>query len=608
MRPRGPDDSGLEIRENAVFAHRRLAIRDADAGRQPWMADDGSCVLVYNGEIYNDDELRAHLQHRGHRFRTRCDTEVVMAAWQEWGPACVEHLCGMFALGVYDFREDLLFLARDRFGVKPLFLTCLGETLVFASSVGALLKHPDLHARPNMRAVSHYLTTFRLTLGRETLFEDVWQLLPGERLIRQHGRIRIDRYWDYPADEADMSYDEAVDLLEGHLERAVQSRLVSDVPVGMFLSGGVDSNTIACMIREPSAGRLVGQCGGGPDDRHEDFRHARACAEHAGFEFGEVRVSAEEYAECWLRMIGEQALPLATPSDVIIFRLSQQMKRSVGVVLGGEGADEILCGYSVPHWAGHDFDGARAIASGRWQFGSTAARLFQDSFEAQYGRRRFSAPVEHYFALNSLIPTRVKPSLLREHIWEQADEDRAMWDYYASRYDAVRALPTSRQHATLLHQINLESLLARLDGSTMLASLEARVPYTDHRLVEAMVRVPYHFKIDVAHRERTPHLCSAALAKRGTLESKRVLRTVAGRMMPAALAQRKKQSFPTPVEGWIAGPWQETIRRTLCDSPFGNEVFQPEALRELAETIPATGMTLWPIVNLLHWGDMQFAA
>ena len=605
MTSRGPDAAGLFERRNMAFGHRRLCIRDLEGGSQPWISEDGQCVLVYNGEIYNDDALRQELTSRGHRFRSTSDTEVVLEAYREWGEDCPRHLNGMFAFGIYDFRDDSLLLVRDRFGIKPLFLTEAAGQLIFASSPAALLKHPNVSRRPCWPAISHYLTTFRLTLGRATMFDGIRQLLPGEILSVHDGKQRIRRYWDYPtATENNPNYGDAVGQLRGLLERAVRDRLVSDVPVGMFLSGGVDSNTIACLVGNALPGRPAARCGGG--DNSPDFEPARRCAEQTGFDFDEVRVGPQEYWRCWQEMLAACEMPLSTPTDVILYRLAAEMKKSVGVVLGGEGADELLCGYAVSAWAGHDFDMARQLAEGIWPGRTNRARRCRESLRAQYGRVRFDSPVDHYFSLNSLIPTAAKPRLFQPAVWRQTEEDRPMWNHYRTLLDDQPQISTTDRYARLLHRVNLEGLLSRLDNATMLAGLEARVPYTDHRLVEAMWTLPRRFRIDVAPEEPEPYLASAALERRGTLRSKRVLRSVAETLMPPERAHRPKASFPTPVADWLSGPWADQVGGILLGSEFGRQVFRPAALDELADHIPQAGMWLWPLVNLLTWGDRQF--
>jgi asparagine synthase (glutamine-hydrolysing) len=607
MAPRGPDGCGLFERRNVVLAHRRLAIRDANGGAQPWVSDDGQCLLVYNGEIYNDGSLKRELCSLGHHFRTHCDTEVVMAAYRQWGRRCVHHLRGMFAFGIYDFRDHSLFLARDRFGIKPLYFTEQNRRLVFASSIAALLRHPAVAPSPNLPVISHYLSTFRITLGAETFYTGIRQLLPGEILEWRDGRIRTERYWNHPAEEdRSLPFADAAGALESLLHEAVHLRLVSDVPVGMFLSGGVDSNTIACLARAATPGRITGYCGGS-DGASPDFDSARHCARHAGFDYDEVSVSASDYLARWQWMLEQNAVPLSTPTDVILFELARRAKQSVGVVLGGEGADELLCGYAVAHWAGYDYDRQQQLVHGRWPASAAAARVFRRSLRRQYGRDAFDSQAEHYLAANSLIPSEIKSALFQPGVWREVDEDRRHSDYYRGLFEELGDVPTARKHAVVLHRVNLEGLLSRLDSSTMLAGLEARVPFTDHHLVEAMFRVPLHHKIDLCDGESPAHWASADLEQRGSLRAKRILRTVADRLMPAALARRKKASFPTPVAAWMAGPWKKWVRHRLLHSPFGKALFQERTLQELAGHIPEMGLRLWPLLNVLAWGDRQFA-
>ncbi len=607
MKSRGPDDAGLFIKQNVAMAHRRLAIRDLQAGRQPWLSDDEQTVLVYNGELYNDGELRTVLRTAGHQFRTRCDTEVVMAAYRQWGADCIRRFRGMFALGIYDFRDRSLLLARDRFGVKPLFLTQVGDDWLFASAIAALLRHPRLSRAPDWATVSHYLTTFRTTLGRRTLYQGIWQLLPGEYLEWRDGQVRIASYATLPT-EVDNStdFEEAVDEFQHRLAEAVARRLVSDVPVGMFLSGGVDSNTLACLMRETSGIGHVGYCGGGADGPEDDFHAAAHCARHVGFEYGDVRLSHRTYHEYWLEMVRQLAVPLSTPSDVILYALARSMKPRVGVVLGGEGADELLCGYAVSHWSGHDYERSCALARGTWPGTSVSARLFRASLQRQYGRDRFLSEVDHYLSINGLVPIAAKPMLYQPHVWRDLEQDRPIIEFYAAELANWPDLPTSRKYTLLLHRINLEGLLSRLDAATMLAGLEARVPYTDAPLVEWVLRLPESYRIGVSEHEQAPWLASAELQRRGSLESKRLLRRLARRLMPRTLAERPKASFPTPVQRWLKDPWARWARHSLKSSRFARELFRLEAIDELADDVPTLGMWLWPMLNLLLWGEREF--
>lgn len=609
MTDRGPDGAGLLLRGNVVLAHRRLAIRDPAGGHQPWVSDDGSVAVVYNGEIYNDAELRDALSRQGFRFRTRCDTELIPAAYEAWGVDCVDRLRGDFAFGLYDFRRQRLLLARDRCGVKPLFFAWFDAFFVFASTVKAIRRHPACRAKPNWRVLSHYLTTLRLTLGRETVFDGISTLRPGERLVLERGRVTVDRYWEPPAEQPHDDFAAAADAFESRLREATRIRLAGDVPAGLFLSGGVDSNALACVVRDETGAGLPAGCGVGQQPATappSDAAYAATAARHAGCELETTVVGPHEYREIWLGLLDDYDTPVSTPTDVILFRLSEAMRRSAGFVLGGEGADELLCGYAVPHFSGHDFDRSRRLDRGQWSPPPHVRRLFRASLRRGYDREAFGSPAEHYFALNSLIPSAAKAGLLRPTVWETAGRDEPMMTCYDAQLAGPGDASPSVRLARLLHRVNLEALLSRLDSAAMGASLEVRPVYTDHLLVEESFRLPERFKIALAEEEQAPFLSAADLSSRGSLREKRLLRTVAARLMPVRLANRPKASFPTPVAAWLGGEWSGWARRTLCESRFAAAMLRPEAVRELADNPAGAGMWLWPILNVALWGDRQF--
>ncbi len=601
MTSRGPDGAGLFEHRNVALASRLLAIRaDAAAGQQPLVSPDGACALVYNGEIYNNDELRAELQYAGFTFDSPCDTATVLAAYQHWGEEFVKKLRGMFALGIYDFRNDSLLLARDRCGMKPLFLAEIDGVLVFASTVRAIIEHPGYNRRPHWPAVSHYITTGRNVLHRETLFEGIRQLLPAEVLQWRSGNVQLSTYWDYPDEIANApSYEEATQLLQQELAATTQLHLASQQPAGLFLSGGLDSSTLACMLSEQNTPAGVGY---GTDDPGSDGEFAAKAAAHAGLPLTAVEVTQEQYLETWQWMITETATPLGTPSDVIIYHLSQAMKQQTSVVLGGEGADELLGGYPATHWAGHDYARSLQLASGEWPGGEISANRFRESMTETYGRAEFASEVDFFFNVSSFVPARGTAMLMKQWASEKAERESRMWTHYAARLAELSHLPPLRKYMVLLHQINLEHLLRRLDTATMLAGLESRVPFCDHVLMEKMWQLPDAYKLDTTAED---HLSMTAsdLHANDALRSKRLLRSVAAGMLPAELANRRKVSFTTPVEYWLHTPWRDWMQHKLTTSPFAKAVFNEEPLTGLTEAAHLVGMLAWPVVNIVLWGD-----
>ncbi len=580
MQARGPDDAGLvRPTPRAVLAHRRLSIRDPAQGNQPWVSADGRWTLAYNGELYNTAEL---VEQTSVRFpqplATRCDTEVLMRVLQTEEADAPARLRGMFAWGAYDARAERLILARDRFGIKPLYFMSSGHEFVFASSVKPLLRYARSRPAVNSRALTHYLQTLRLTLGLETLWEGIFSLPPAHRLVLDQNGLSLERYWDYPQGTAWSSPDQACEALREQLAEAVQIRLVSDVPVGMLLSGGVDSCLLGSYVREELGPRFIAECGGGERPRESDTTPltdsetglAAETARYLGCQFRAVEVTEEEYRALWRELIAESGQPLATPSDVIIYRLAQSLKQQVGVVLGGEGADELFGGYAPIHGLALTQTPDGKLVQGAY---SPAAR---------------ATLVERYLNASELIPATGLHLLLRDSPVESLEVIR---NHYLHLLGEETSSPFSGM-LRLLHTANLESLLSRLDRATMAASLEARVPFTDHILVERFWNLPVEYCLPggLAHFANLP-------------PGKWLLRQLALTRLPREIAARPKASFPTPVPAWLADRWGAWGRDLLLSSPLLHELFQTEPLQELAEHPAQAGLWQWPLLNLALWDE-----
>jgi asparagine synthase (glutamine-hydrolysing) len=613
MTDRGPDGCGFFRDRNITLAHRRLAIRDVANGQQPWISQNRRFVIVYNGEIYNDHEIAGRLMDHGVTLRSKCDTEVLVEAWSLWGKDCIGMLRGMFAFGVVDLLTGKTWLVRDRFGVKPLFYAQVGNDFVFASSIGAIRKHPQFSSAPNATAISHYMQTLRITMGKETFFQNVYTLLPAEIVEIENGRLNHQQYWNLAdhcfnerQDFERQDFQSAAEEVHELLGEAVKLRLKSDVAVGMMMSGGVDSNILATTVKGQATSAMIGVCGGGtaaksPAATDGDFEYAQECAMTLGLDYAEVRVSAEQYLESWQYLVKHLDSPLATPSDPIIYQIAKRLRNFCGVALGGEGADEAFCGYEVQHWSGNDFERAKNLAS----LDEHQAQQVRNSLVKQYGSDSFGSISDHYLYANTLIPQSAHNALFADRFLA-AETHAKVAGHYQSAFDAHAGLPYAQRYANVLLSVNLESLLRRLDTSTMAAGLEARVPYTDHLLVEKALSLPHSFKIDVCPSESQPWLSSLELSQRGSLRSKRMLRKIAHGILPERLANRPKKSFPTPLASWLSGDLKDWVTNKLQNSSFAEHVFKPAALNELASGPPELSLWNWPVVNTILWGESCF--
>jgi asparagine synthase (glutamine-hydrolysing) len=589
---RGPDQAGLVVDGRAGLGHRRLSIIDLAHGRQPMASADASAWITYNGEIYNFRELRARLEARGCNFTTRSDTEVVLRAYEVFGERCVEHLRGMFALAIWDRRRQKLFLARDRLGIKPLYYAMSGAELLFASEIKAILAAGSLRPQFNAAILPEFLAT-RYVAGSETFFADVHKLLPGHVLSWSPGApVEERRYWRLPAavDGVVTPLPVRARELRARLEDAVHSHLVSDVPLGVFLSGGIDSTGLAALMAPRVAGPLQTFAVGFDDPASNELGYARLAADAIGAVHREVVVSAQEYFGALPKLVWHEDEPIAFPSSIPLYFVSKLARQHVKVVMTGEGADELFLGYNryrVTAWnerLGRIYraalpagarDGVRTLV-GRlpWRMQRHAARTF---LALAAGPR--AAFCENF----AVFPESVQSQLLAEPALLAAR------DPYAAAlrcYDEAPGGALERMgHADL--QTYLVELLMKQDQMSMAASLESRVPFLDHELVEHVAALPGACKV------------------RGW-QTKAILREALRDVVPQPILSRPKLGFPTPVGRWLRQPFAPLLRELVCGGrAAARGLFDRATLARLVEEHGNGrrdhGDRLWLLLNLEVW-------
>ena len=610
MARRGPDDEGVFQAPGVALGHRRLAVIDPVGARQPWVDAVTGTALAYNGEVYNFRDLRRDLIRRGHTFRSESDTEVLLRSYLEWGPACVAQLRGMFAFAVFDPRDRSLLLGRDRFGVKPLFYAADDEQLLFASAVPALLRLLGRTATLNLPAVSHYLSTIRTTFGDQTLYDGIHCLLPGHclRCCRGGSELRQHQYWEPPVvpagDKPDVAAAAAAERVRDLVEEAVTEQLVSDVPLGGFVSGGLDSTVIASVASRRTGGRFSAYSVGYDLEGFHEWPFVEAASRACHVPCRQIHLGVDTYPDDWCRLIDWKGLPLSTPNEVPIWHLASALRQEFTVALSGEGSDELFGGYVLPYFSAFDYDRARHLPP------PPEAALDEVDLALQqlYGRPYLYCRPDHFLLLNSWVPLARKESLLMPEAWAQLDGDAAMFDAYEALFARFDACTTFDAYLHVHARVNLEGLLFRVDSSTMAASVEGRVPFTDHRLAEYLFGLPDHLKIawrDEAARQRGSACNAAQCEQLGLLESKVLLRRAFADQVPAAIRERPKMSFPVPFMEWFAGPWQSLTQEILTGSRLRGSLFRPKSLDWL-QTQPAmrhNALVLWPVLNLCLWAD-----
>jgi asparagine synthase (glutamine-hydrolysing) len=594
---RGPDDAGLFIDDRAALGHRRLSIVDLAAGHQPLANETDTIQIVFNGEIYNHQAVRRELESAGHRYRTRSDTETIVHAYEQWGDAAVEHLRGMFAFAIWDAPARRLLLARDRLGVKPLYWAIANGRLLFASEIKAILASGLMRAVANDQALPELLST-RYLSGTETLFKGIHRLQPGHTLVFENGSVVIQRYWDIPTGPSQqlsaVPDRDMVAQFRERLEEAVRIRLMADVPLGMFLSGGLDSSAIAALMSR-MVDRPVQTFSVAFEQRaFSELEYARQVARAIGAESHEIVIDDQDFFGALPRLIWHEDEPIAHPSSVPLYFVSALARERVKVVLTGEGSDELLAGYgkyprALANWraaAAYEFVPAPVRT---WIADAVVPKL--PARLGRYARRSFLAmgrtPEAMFFDNFAAIGLRRQAALLAPSFAELATPDRA---YGASRtfFDAPNGASTILDRLLYTDmKTYLVELLMKQDQMSMAASIESRVPFLDHQLVEFAAGLPQRMKL------------------RG-LSTKWILREAVRDLLPADILSRKKMGFPVPFGVWLREGWNDVARDVLLDPRSCQRgIINPVAVEQLL-TAHADGSSdgadaIWSLLNLELW-------
>jgi asparagine synthase (glutamine-hydrolysing) len=593
---RGPDDAGTMVSDGAALAMRRLSIIDLKTGHQPLSNEDGSLWIVYNGEIYNHADLRQQMLARGHVYRTHSDTESIVHLYEEYGPDCVQHLRGMFAFVIWDKARHTLFAARDRLGIKPFYYRLQDGTFIFGSEIKALLAYPGIGAEFNPGVLPEYLA-FGYVAGEETLFSGIRKLPAGNTLeLAENGALTIRRYWDLSVADDPQPRERSyyVRRYRELLEDAVSSHLMSEVPLGVFLSGGLDSSAVAALTAKSRRDPIQTFAVGYAEQAYSELPYARIVADHIGSQHHEVHVTRQQFFDSLPDVIWHEDEPLCWTSSVALYHLAKYTREHVTVVLTGEGSDETLAGYTRYAWtvwnARMDSAYRRLTPSGLRAFvreqihsaklGATLRRKLEHTGLGRDGASWPSFYFDNFYSAFSAEEQRQLLSSELQHYTNSAyDGSMKVWERSAG----------SMLKRLLYTDINtyLVELLMKQDQMSMAASIESRVPFLDHPLVEFAAGIP------------------SSYALKG-LEGKSILKSAVEDLLPHSIIYRKKMGFPTPWSGWLVGKQLQELENLLLEPRSRQRnLFQPDAIRRLfAEhrTRARDNSTrIWRLLNLELW-------
>jgi asparagine synthase (glutamine-hydrolysing) len=596
MTHRGPDDAGVFLGGSVGLGHRRLSIVDLGGGQQPMSNEDNTIWIVFNGEIYNHASLRPALEASGHVYRSASDTETIVHLYEEKGARAVEDLRGMFAFAIWDWKARRLMLARDRLGVKPLYYTLSDDGVIhFASEIKSLIEAGAVKAELNYDALADYAAN-RSASGEETLFRGVKRLLPGHTLMWSEGRIAIEQYWDTSFRKSDerLSDESYIEQFSELFRESVQLRLMADVPLGMFLSGGIDSSAIAAlmseMVREPIKTFSVAF----QEREANELHYARAVSQAFKTDHHEIIVSPEQFFDALPALVYQEDEPIAHPSSVPLYFVSKLASEHVKVVLTGEGSDELLAGYDKYRKTVYNLALGRAYR--RFAPG-VVRRAIKRGIERGPGGGRIRSKLARtflnlppeiediYFDNFSVFSRATQARLFTERSKERmrvSDPYRAPLDHIG-RTDAETLLD---QLLAADQKTYMQELLMKQDQMSMAASIESRVPFLDHKLVEFAARLPIRMKL------------------RG-LTTKYILRRAMADRLPKEILTRKKMGFPVPIGAWLRGSFTHLLDEyALSARSLERGIFNADYVRELVARHRGGenhSERLWALVNFEIW-------
>ena len=594
IRHRGPDDAGYYRDPFASLGHRRLSIVDIAGGRQPMPNEDGALWITYNGEIFNHADLRPALEQAGHRYRTRCDTETILHAYEQYGPNALTRFRGMFAFAIWDKHTRTLFCARDRLGKKPFYYYWDGRLFAFASEIKALLAHPAISPRFEESLLSEYLN-FGYCSGEETLFAGIRKLMPGHWLRLTPEQFEIRQYWELPCPTTHEKRDNQSWIVEcrSRLEEAVRTRLMSDVPLGMFLSGGVDSSAIAALMKPMTNGPVKTFAVGYREQMFSELSYARQVAEKIGTEHHEVIIGRDDFFVALPQLIWHEDEPITWPSSVSLYFVSRLAAEHVKVVLTGEGSDELFAGYARYRWYLLNqrllkiYRGVPRSARDAIRAGIATSPLLSSNIR----RKLQHSVVGRGESLEALYLDNFYAAFSR------AEQQQLLAVPFDATYDSYLHYWIAQPNAGLLQRMlyadqktYLVELLMKQDQMSMACSIESRVPFLDHQLVEFAAAVPDHMKL------------------RGGIGKYILKRAVEG-ILPRDIVYRKKMGFPTPLRQWLAEPEAGSLIAQLNDrdgllAAYLDFTYLNDLLDRHKSGLEDATDRIWRLLNLQLWGNI----
>ena len=604
---RGPDETQVYCDSEIQLGFKRLSIIDAKYGSQPFFSKDKKYVIVFNGEIYNFKELRSELITKGVKFRTESDTEVLLESFIFWGNNFLNKINGMYAFAIYDFKLKKLLLARDRFGIKPLYYYQKNNFIIFASEIKTLILSKTFDCKINSHAISSYLS-FRYPYGVGTFFENISKIEPGEFLEFKDGKTVKIIYWEIPKifepgslEKSEKNYIEELDVI---INQVTKDHLVSDVSIGTLLSGGLDSSFITAIINRYQKNFNTFSASFDSEE-YDENKYALIVSKLLGTNHTNILLNSSDYFKKLEIVIDHKYQPLNIPHEVALYDLFQEIKKKNKVVISGEGADEMFGGYGRVMGSGFDYKKAKLLNNFKNNnLGKKINYIFK--VEELFSKKLISRK-SHFFKLYNWFPFSQKQNLFTDNFKESISHDMFIDSFWDKEFSRLKDMDDNNKFIYLFQKYHLQCLLDRLDLMSMAGSVESRTPFCDYRITNFLSTVPYKYKI------KWNSIFSKFSALFSTSEkysehlntSKYLLRKLASKYLPNSIVSRKKLGFPAPLDQWLEK--KNFIKEILLDDATKKRgIFNMQEVEKLISNkenlkYDFWGKKIWMLINLEIW-------
>ncbi len=608
---RGPDEQGVYEDKKIQLGFRRLSIIDLKNGTQPIFSKNKRYALIFNGEIYNYKYLKKILESKGIKFTTKSDTEVLLESLIFWGNDCLTKINGMFAFALYDFKKEELTMARDRFGIKPLYFSITNNNrgIVYSSEIKTLIKSNVVEKDINLDAISSYLS-FRYPYGVGNFFDKIRKVEPGEVLVFKNGNIEKKKYWKIPLiQETNNSIKEKILLeeLENILNSVVKDHLESDVSIGSLLSGGLDSSLITSMMNKYQK-NFNTYSASFDNEGYDENNYAKMVSNSIGSNHTNILLDSKNYFESLDKIIDHKFLPLYIPHEVALFDLFKNIKSSNKVVISGEGADEMFGGYGRVQGAGFDYKKIQYFNLLGKFFGKKNVYKFFNA-ENIFTKKKLSRK-DHFYKVYNWFTMNQKEKILSKQTFDKINRDKKSEIFWHNEFDEIDSMDENNKFIYLFQKFHLQCLLDRLDLMSMAHSVEARVPFCDHRIITFLSKIPYNYKIKWKSKfaKINAIFSLSDIHSERLNESKFILRKISTKYIPNEITYRNKLGFPVPLDAWLSNEKDKKfIKEILLDDQTKKRgIFNIKEIENLINnkenlSYDFWGKKIWMLLNLEIW-------